>query len=209
MILPDYLLLGISDFLPYCREWYKNGYREYHTFSHAVGVAENCFSFLKQERKFENCAAVTLAALYHDAVYITGSDSNEKCSALALLNDARRINYLGGCVDMVVVERAAELVLGTTLGHHMSPVMIRDPELAMLLDCDLRSLALSYNRFIEQQTKISRENFLQDTDLKKSAIFLKKFLDAREYIYHTVSGRYFFEEFARENIEKLCAENNI
>lgn len=203
--MSNYLVLRKTEqfnFLDYVGKWYETGFRKYHTLEHANTVAKEC------KLQSDN-AALILAAFYHDAVYITGSDSNEKCSALALLNDAKRMQSLGAVVDWDTVNRAAELILGTTLAAHKSRSRITNPLQSILLDCDLRCLSEPYDRFIECQKDILEENFLSRDSLKTSAEFLRNLSRQRDFIYHTDFCRENWEEQAIDNIFKLCYETGV
>lgn len=204
--MTDYIVLKKTvarhNFLDHVGVWYETGFRKYHTINHAQQVALSC-------KEMSNDPALILAAYYHDAIYITGSDSNEKCSALALINDAKRMQSLGAVIDWGTVDRAAELILGTTISNHKSRSRIIDPLHAILLDCDLRGLSLPYDKFIDQQKDILEENFLSRDNLFKSAQFLLDLSISRVFIYHTDYAREHWEDSAKDNIYKLAMEMGI
>lgn len=184
------------------------GYRQYHDEYHAIDVLHNCL-----EINSNNCSpALLLAALYHDAVYVSGSTSNELNSAQALINDANCLAYHKYNIDFGIIHHAAELIKNTTIDKHLTIGVVIDRNLSTLLDADLWSLSADYYEFINNQKNILKENFLDPEDpimLKKSAVFLKQFLKNRSYIYHTDYGREHWENRARENILRLCKETGV
>ena len=84
-------------------------------------------------------------------------------------------------------------------------------DLAVLLDADLRSLALdNYEDFVATQECIIRENngSVPD-DYNESAQFLSTFLRCRDFIYHTDKARSLWDHRARLNITRYCIEHGV
>jgi len=174
----------------------------YHNYSHALSVVE------ATQQLTNGCpsAALMLAATWHDAVYHPGAyaDANEQCSAAALGRVAKRLGKvtpLPQSVEKAVV-LAQDLIVCTSVKHHMCQHRIFD-DLAVLLDADLRSLAVTdFDEFVRFQECIIEENNGNiPEDYVTSAEFLYKFLTCRDYIYHTDKGRELWEWQARSNIE--------
>lgn len=187
-------------------KWYDLGHRSYHTAGHAFRVAESCHSLNDKSE------ALIIAALYHDAVYLPGMSSNESMSGAALLNDANLLHFCGKEIDFDVIEAAICMIERTTLHDHLSKYETRGG-LAILLDSDIKSLScIHYASFVETQASILDENFLKRDsldNLKKSAKFLKQFLECREFIYHTDYFRENHEKQARYNISRFCTETGV
>lgn len=82
-----------------------------------------------------------------------------------------------------------------------------DDELSILLDADLASLSVDWDDFVRNQDSIILENngSIPD-DRYENAKFLAKLLSCREFIYRTSKGRALWEEKARANISKYCAD---
>ena len=173
----------------------------YHNYSHALSVVEAT----RQLTNARPSAALMLAATWHDAVYHPGAyaDANEQCSAAALGRVARRLGKvtpLSQSVENSVV-LAQDLIVCTSIKHHLSSQRIFG-DLAVLLDADLRSLAVTdFDEFVRFQECIIEENNGNiPGDYMTSAEFLHKFLTCRDYIYHTDKGRELWEWQARSNI---------
>lgn len=195
----DYEGLGLHPFLEYYHKWYKIPERAYHNIEHAREVARLCYA---QSESPE----LVLAAIYHYAVYIPKSKSNEENSALALEYDAACIARSGKKVDQEVVWKACGLISQTDVSTHLTSHLIADHDAAILLDSDLGSLSLPYESFLERQASILKENNLSRFNLdnwKKTSAFLNQFLKCRRYIYHTDFAREHWETQARENIIRL------
>jgi predicted metal-dependent HD superfamily phosphohydrolase len=180
------------------RPWYlHNGtVRLYHSWDHAQEVVASLPDGASPE--------LTLAAYWHDAVYVpgAGSDANERCSAAALARCA--IHEDSETQD--IVEKAVQLILYTDVETHLNPNTITG-DLAALLDADLRSLSLPYDTFIERQKNIITEaGGTYEANHVDSAMFLQKFLEVREFIYHTQFGREIWEKDARRNIARYQTE---
>jgi predicted metal-dependent HD superfamily phosphohydrolase len=172
--------------------------RQYHNTEHMENVVRAV-----QESTPNPSDALLLAAVWHDAIYMpgAGSDANERCSAASLKSEywTLRTNEQ---YDHVIVQ-AMDHIVNTRIEVHLSADEI-DGDLAILLDADLKSLAGSYDTFIETQEKVIKENGGNWAEHKaKSGEFLAKFLTCRKHIYHAAYGRKNWEEQARANIARL------
>ena len=184
--------------------WYDINWlnRHYHNWAHALNVVKGV-QIIDEKASPE----LILAAYWHDAIYIpgAGSDANERCSAAALLLTGRSLTP----DNMVVVDKAAQLILYTCIETHLNDKRIIG-DLGTLLDADLSTLCYPYEDFIEIQKDIIEENggtYSRDGHL--SAAFLKQFLTCREFIYHTDFARSKWEQQARANIERYCKEQPL
>lgn len=193
-------------------EYYKTPVRYYHNFQHAELVAIRADDLLTSmdEGEFHPFStgriALRLAAIWHDAVYKVGAKDgvNETLSAGALRTAAT--NLVESEHDMLVIDRACELIQFTTVSNHLRSNEVIDPEEASLLDADLSSLGcVTFNAFLNAQRKVLQE-FTLGAKIEREhyfagSRFLSKLADSREYIYHTTKGRNIYERFARDNIE--------
>ena len=199
--------MNLQKFIAPAKRYYNTGMRPYHNWDHANNVMSLCYQLLGSKNQ-----AVTLAAMFHDAVYIQGYIDNERASAQVLHNTATILAQIGEDIDWEVVKSAELLIQCTTIYYHLSPNRVTDQDIATLLDADLGSFALSYENFVEKQIDIIEENFgsrKSKEDRKKSAEFLSQFLTCREYIYHTDCFRDCFEKDARDNIQRWMDENSV
>jgi predicted metal-dependent HD superfamily phosphohydrolase len=198
----------MKDIATAAQYWYDINWksRHYHNWGHALNVVKGV-QVIDENASPE----LLLAAYWHDAIYIpgAGSDANERCSAAALLLTGRSLTP----DNMVVVDKAAQLILYTCIEIHLSNKRMVDDlggDLGTLLDADLFSLCLPYEDFIQNQINIIDENGgSYPRDQGKSAAFLKQFLTCREFIYHTDFARSKWEQQARANIERYCKEQPL
>ena len=183
------------------RRWYdfSENTNPYHNWKHASDVVAAV-----NKMTASPSPELLLAARWHDAVYIAGagSDANEQCSAAALINTAYPLK---NTPDWDVIERAAELIRYTSVEHHLHDRGIIG-DLAMLLDADLSGLACSYAEFVFKQDNIIIEQLGNIEDRCRCATFLENFLTCREFIFHTDFGRKRYEQIAKENLVRYCAE---
>lgn len=179
--------------------------RKYHNLFHAHYVV-NSVNVLTD---FAPSRALTLAALWHDAVYIPGAtgDANEICSAQVLDIEFTRLVKVRKYDQ--ISEDAQRLIRNTGISTHLFHERI-DGELAYLLDADLSALAAPYDVFLKNQENIILENNGNVAEhSKKSAAFVHMFLWKREFIYHTDEARKLWEYEARKNVTRYCLENGI
>jgi predicted metal-dependent HD superfamily phosphohydrolase len=176
--------------------------REYHNFDHAIKVLYAVLEidpYAGQE--------LHLAALYHDAVYVpkAGEDANERCSAAALLVDARERGF-----SAEVLQEAADLIIKTSVDWHLHGLTL-DPKLSTLLDADLKSLSAPWGEFCDNQLAIIREmgGTVTSETVSMSAKFLQQFLEVRDQIYRTDYARDYWEEKARHNILRYANEFSL
>lgn len=163
--------------------------RKYHNHTHCVHVASVCIDICKKLNFKDIYSYIEIAALWHDVVYIPGRTDNEELSAQALLALHPHLRF------------SADLIRNTTITHHLSETITWEnlPSVCVLLDADLDSLAFSWKRFVEVQCAILAES--NQTDLSKSARFLKQFLN-KQRIYRCPESE--AKEFiARANITKF------
>lgn len=192
--------MTLTNLLNAARSWYKFNKisRFYHNYHHVELVVNALYNFGTPSD------SLLLAAVWHDAVYVpcAGSDANERCSAAALKH-AAAIYTDSGTQEMV--NDACDLIIQTAVVNHLSTVAL-DPnsDIAKLLDCDLYALSIPYDKFINNQTNIIKENYgTFEKDHIKCSEFLNQFLTCRPYIFHTDYGRMNWEDTARENITKF------
>ena len=191
--------------------------REYHNTLHATMVVH----YVNVLTDFDPSLSLIVAAQWHDAVYFpgAGSDANERCSSTALgiaaRDLARSAEFTQEQKD--AVNKAQDLIENTSVAVHLMsqheiPLsgLASKGELAILLDADLASLASDWDKFVELQSNIIRENGgTVPDDYGNSAKFLVSFLRCRKFIYHTEKGRELWEEKAKANITRWCSENGV
>jgi predicted metal-dependent HD superfamily phosphohydrolase len=110
---------------------YCEPHRAYHTVAHIAALLELLDLHAATVRDAD---LVTLAILYHDAVYDPRRADNEAASAEVARQDLAALGVNDGRI-----ERVSHLVLATQHGVHVPDA--HDKDLALLLDLDLSVLA--------------------------------------------------------------------
>lgn len=140
--------------------------------------------------------AVEMAVWFHDAIYDAGDPENER-------NSARMFRR---CADRHMAEDAISevenLIVATT--HRETPANWQEE---LLVDVDLSSFGLPWEKFVEDGRNIRREfGDLSDEDFVLSqGRFLKQLLN-RQSIYHTRYFRGRYEQTARDNIRQILLD---
>jgi predicted metal-dependent HD superfamily phosphohydrolase len=167
---------------------YGEPHRKYHTARH---LAE-CFEKL-DEVHVERPAEIELALWFHDAIYDTRRQDNEKKSA-----DWARASALQAGVPGETAERVHALIMAT---RHEAVPSGADAEL--LVDVDLSILGAPPERFDEYERQI-REEYAWVPGFvfrRERAQILEGFL-ARPSIFSTAHFRSRYERQARENLAR-------
>jgi predicted metal-dependent HD superfamily phosphohydrolase len=206
-------LLGFADF---AKKAYESNTElnkvKYHTWSHARSVTlvteELASGLLPPDER----AALTIAALFHDIVYVpeAGASVNESASAQMLSV------FAGGSFRLMsgqakIVDRAVKLILKTSIANHLRPDAATDKLEAILLDADLNTFARPYRYFYRAQRWVRMEaGYGSDTQTcHKHAQFFMSLLGAREHLFHTKPARQYWELRARANIFRWCEEHGV
>lgn len=167
-----------------CQPHYREPLRRYHTWGHVVGIMGQLPDATK---------AQTLAAVFHDIVYVPGFKGNEEASAELMWSYFSKFPDRFPGVCLADLELADEMILATR-DHKYS----RTEEIGKFLDADLSGLA---SADYWKNRDLIREEFVRypDPAFKEGrARFLEGMLD-RPYIFHT---RKDLERPARDNIEQ-------
>ncbi len=188
-------------------KYYKYSKLGYHNFKHIVNVlnsiSELTDGFQDSEYRYPE---LILAACYHDAIYVPKNNQNEWLSIMAFDKEYADIEYMGSRsgVNCWLVR---ELILATKVDNHLSSGTSATPEVLILMDAGLASLAFYWCDFRENQISIISENrtieeCVTEDHLFKCGEFLQQFAD-KDYIYRTEKGRELYETKARANIARL------
>ena len=191
----SWLFLMINDIHPSLPTWYSKPVRFYHTLEHSKQVAllaHNLSTSIPETE--QNRFFLWNAALWHDAVYVPGSETNEAESAVALTATIPGMEY------------AASLIRQTTVVHHASNEVYSDMTLNCLLDADLGPLSASYQAFKQNQANIMLELDIKAGDAWKVAEFLDTHFAAKKTIYRTPKGQHMMEKHARKNIARFVLD---
>ena len=134
------------------RAHYDAPERAYHTWEHVEEVL-GWLDRVNEDVPWSDALAVTLAALFHDAVYVAGRPDNERESAkLARAAIARHLPTAAAGV----VGRVEDLVELTARHGHVAVADV-DDEAARFLDADMAILGAPPERFAAYELGIARE----------------------------------------------------
>lgn len=193
----------------------RNTTTQYHNWQHAKQVRKHALKLLKTEDKNEKLT-LELAAIWHDAYYVVGNGIGENEKATSALLGGAWMELTNGESPLMFLNQdaavmaARNLIEWTSIDTHLTDTAVGYEPLACLLDADLRSLAFtSYAKFEAYQHKIIKEVGADPYNVEhklKSAEFLQKFLQCREFIYHTHAARAKWEAKARRNILAYLAD---
>lgn len=138
---------------------------------------------------------VVLAAWYHDAVYDTTGDNEERSARLAESD-------LAGTPGVDVAEVARLVRLTTT--HSPGP---GDRNGGLLCDADLGILAAPPGRYAEYVADVRREYAaVPEPEFVRGRLAVLEQLAAKESLFHTDLARQEWEPPARANLEREIAE---
>jgi predicted metal-dependent HD superfamily phosphohydrolase len=148
--------------------------------------------------------AVTLATLYHDAVYVVGRSDNEARSA-----DLARAAVARCLPDAAVdVARVAQLIVLTAEHGKLNPDAV-DSEAALFLDCDMSILGAPRPRFTEYERDVAAEYAALPSDIYRAGRrrFIERLLERQriflsEYFHTRLDGD------ARANLEWALASSS-
>jgi predicted metal-dependent HD superfamily phosphohydrolase len=177
---------------------YSEPHRHYHTWHHIAEVFD-----ASEQISTDKSLELTLAILFHDAVYNPLAKDNEERSAELLIDEGKRAE-----IDVDVLQDAVWLVLQTRhLGGAVAEPSfdaVADERASVLLDADLSILGSEpkifdlYDRAIRQEySAVSDHDFAEGR-----AKFVKGMLN-RKTIFRTAKGQELWESQARRNLYLL------
>jgi predicted metal-dependent HD superfamily phosphohydrolase len=169
---------------------YDEPHRHYHDQRHLAEVVAAVALLAEHTR---DLSAVMLAAWWHDAVYIVGTDENEEASAR--LATATLASW---DADPERTLRVGDLVR-LTATHDPAP---HDVDGQVLCDADLAILASPPHRYATYVADVRREYAIVPDDVFRAgrAKLLRGLLE-RPHIYRTASAHQRWEGAARANVE--------
>jgi predicted metal-dependent HD superfamily phosphohydrolase len=169
--------------------------RQYHTLDHIAALLRQ----LEQHKAgVIDHDAVALAILFHDLVYDPQRHDNEAQSAAVARQRLTSLGFRAAGVDKIVSYIEAT--------QHGPEVAITDPDLALLLDLDLSTLAAAPDAYRLYASAIRREYRHVPDALYRSG--RRQILDgflARKRIYRTERLHALWEARARANISEEIA----
>lgn len=166
---------------------YAESGRLYHTIDHI----DHCLGQFDDVRA--DCIqadAVELAIWFHDAIYNFPAYENEKLSAGFFMQQSDQV------LDTDFRNDVAALVIATE--HVEVP---EDPDQRILVDVDLSSFGLPWEKFAADGKNIRRElHYLSDAEFYKGQIAFMQSLLGRDRIFNTAHFYDAYESVARDNV---------
>jgi predicted metal-dependent HD superfamily phosphohydrolase len=166
---------------------YAESGRLYHTIDHI----DHCLGQFDDVR--DDCIqadAVELAIWFHDAIYNFPAYENEKLSAGFFMEKSEQV------LDNRFRKDVAALVIATE--HLRVP---NDPDQRILVDVDLSSFGLPWEKFAADGRNIRKElHYLTDAEFYKGQIAFMQSLLGRDRIFNTTHFYNAYESIARDNV---------
>ena len=175
---------------------YREPTRQYHSLEH---IAQLLRHLEEHGRGVIDRDAVALAIIFHDAVYDPRRHDNEEESAALARARLTSLAF-------------ADALIGKVAGYieatqHTSALEVADPDLALLLDLDLATLAAAPKEYSDYAKAIRREYaHLPDSLYQHGRRQVLAGFLARQRIYRTEPLHALWEERARANIRREIAE---
>lgn len=168
---------------------YRQSHRHYHNDEHI----DHCLDLLKDvEGQLADIDAVELAIWFHDVIYESGASDNEKRSADWFLE------LSAGRLREDLRQKVADLIMNTT--HNSNP---QSDDERILVDIDLSSFGLSWERFQEDGDNVRKEQpHLSDQEFYQKQMRFQESLLERARFYFSDYFHRRFEEKARKNLNR-------
>ena len=185
------MMLGTSDKSHDVFSIVQRCYREHHRHYHNDEHIDHCLELLevaKNEIQLNDCDAVELAIWFHDVIYIIGAPDNEERSAQLFLQLSE------GQLQESLRQHVSSLIMSTTHDHQPETIDER-----ILVDIDLSSFGLSWDRFTEDGDNVRKEqSHLSDHE------FFRKQMRFQESLLNR--ARFYFSDFFYERFEEKARE---
>lgn len=174
---------------------YAQPHRHYHTLDHIADLLQ----LQEQHGRASGSDAVSLAILFHDAVYDPSRGDNEAASS-----DLARDQMASLGLPEALIGKVQRYIRATA--HGATPPSADDADLDLLLDLDLSVLAAPPDRYRAYAQAIRREYAAVPETRYRSGrrAVLEGFL-ARPQIYRTATLRALWEPRARANLANEIA----
>ena len=172
-------------------------YAEPHRHYHTLGHIRHCLHEFDRASAFmDHPDAVELALWFHDAIYVSGAQDNERRSA-----DLFR-EYANGFTNTGFQQRIDDLIMATT--HRESP---RQRDEQFIVDIDLSSFGLPWEAFMQDGLRIRAEfPHVEDDAYYPGHLRFLRGLCNRPSFFFTDCFRQRYERTACENIRRLVAD---
>jgi predicted metal-dependent HD superfamily phosphohydrolase len=168
--------------------------RAYHHFGHVLEV----LAHVRSISDWEDVVSVTLAVLFHDAVYVAGRSDNEQQSA----DLAERCLSAHPPSEPYAPQRVRQLIMLTARHGSLDPTALHR-DATRFLDCDMAILGAEPARFAAYERAIAEEYGHIPVSAYRAgrSRFLHKLLSSpRIFLSDEFHAR--FEQRARENLTR-------
>jgi predicted metal-dependent HD superfamily phosphohydrolase len=174
---------------------YQETHRHYHTQQH---LRECLQQLAKFEGSAERPAEIAIALWFHDAIYDTGRQDNERKSA-----DWARLVLSNAGVALEVVDRVDAMIMATC--HKERPTT---QDACLLVDIDLSIFAAPPARYAQYEKQVRREyGWVPEPVFQpKRRKVLMSFL-GRDHIFDAIPLREHYEVAARANLIQALSES--
>lgn len=168
------------------QQCYQEHHRHYHNDEHI----NHCLELLEVAKsEMQLSDAIELGIWFHDVIYHIGASDNEERSAELFLQLSQ------GQLQEELRQHVGELIMSTTHDSHPETMDER-----ILVDIDLSSFGLSWDRFTEDGDNVRKEqSHLSDQD------FFRKQMRFQESLLNR--ARFYFSDFFYEKFEARAREN--
>jgi predicted metal-dependent HD superfamily phosphohydrolase len=191
------------------RDLYSQSWRKYHNLNHLyhfVSQADQLFT----EQKIKNYVNTLLAIWFHDIIYIPSRKDNEDRSCeifMQFFQDIKGALILENIFESVDTETILNYIMCTK--SHFEDNEYDDTDLNYMLDLDLLTFSLPYEKFIENNKGIHFEftHHLSEEQFKNGRGNFLKMVLKKKQIYRTPEMYEKYEKLARENIQRDLNEN--
>ena len=176
---------------------YGEPHRHYHNGEHIDFVLAR---FDEVRGQLENPDAVELALWFHDAIYQIGAADNERASADLFIREA------AGQLAQPLIDRVEFLIMAT---HHMAGgPPLGDSDACHIVDIDLASFGLPWDRFKADGAKLRREAEQKSESEFNAGVLrlIDHLMGESEDFYLTECARDHWQPQALANIKRLRAE---
>lgn len=169
-------------------------YQEHHRHYHNDEHINHCLELLEvAKNEMQLSDSIELAIWFHDVIYVVGAADNEERSAELFLK------LSDGQLQENLRKHVSSLIMSTI--HDDNHPVTNDERI--LVDIDLSSFGLSWDRFTEDGDNVRKEqSHLSDHDFfKKQMRFQESLLNRARFYF----SDFFFEKFeakARENLSR-------
>ncbi len=187
------MLAGASDnshnIFSIVQRCYQENHRHYHNDEHI----DHCLELLEVAKtEMQLSDAVELAIWFHDVIYVIGASDNEERSVELFMQLSK------GQLQEELRQHVSSLIMSTT--HDRQPETIDE---RILVDIDLSSFGLSWDRFKEDGDNVRKEqSHLSDRDFFRKQMQFQESLLNRARFYCSDFFYEMFEATARENLSR-------